>query len=353
MRLDFIVIGQGLAGSLLGYELIKAGKKILIIDEDRASTSSKIAAGIIMPITGRRIVKTWKADILIPFAKNIYNDIESALEAKFFFDLPAIEIFTSTKNRNDWSAKSVEVGFEKYISEEIHPDILKNNFNAQYGAITINRSGFLDISRLIESFKKYFKSRNIFESCKFSFYDLKINPDAVEWKNISASKIIFCEGASAVNNPYFKYLPFLPAKGEILEIYAPELIQDCIINKGMFILPLGNHHFKAGSTYEWDFKNDQPSAMGKKQIESFLKKLLRVKYEIIHHDAAIRPAVQDRRPFIGLHPHYSAIGIFNGLGTKGVMLAPYFANQFADFLERKSGIEPEADISRYTLNWNN
>jgi glycine oxidase len=347
MRFDFILVGQGLAGCLLGYGLIKAGKKILIIDEDRTSTSSKIAAGIVMPITGRRIVKTWKADVLSPYAKNFYAEAETLLGEKLFFDLPALEVFTSVKNRNDWLARSAEPEFEKYIGNEIHNDILKNNFNAEHGAITLNHSGFLNISRLIELFKSYLKNKNMFEACKFSFDDLKIHHDAVEWKHISASKIIFCEGAAAINNPFFKHLPFLPAKGEILDIYSAELIQDYIINNGMFILPVGNHFFKAGSTYQWDFKNDQPSTAGKKQIEFFLKKFLKVNYEITGHYAAIRPTVKDRRPYIGLHPVHSAIGIFNGLGTKGVMIAPYFATQFADFLANKTGIDPEADINRY------
>src|SRR6185295_18880304 len=110
----------------------------------------------------------------------------------------------------------------------------------------------------------------------FSYDDLKINKDIVQWKNIFASKIIFCEGAAALNNPFFKQLPFLPVKGEILEIYSEDLPKDYIINHSMFILPLGNHLFKAGSTYQWDFKNDEPSGEGRKQIKAFLKTFLKV-----------------------------------------------------------------------------
>ncbi|MEO5570827.1 MAG: FAD-dependent oxidoreductase [Bacteroidia bacterium] len=348
-HVDFIIVGQGLAGALLAYELLKAGKKILVIDEDKTFTSSKIAAGIIVPITGRRMVKTWKADTLIPFAKKIYHELETEFNEKIFYDLLLLELFSSSKNRNDWVARSAEQGFEKYINEEIHADFLKNNFNVAFGAITINQSGFLNISKLLDLFKKYFKNKNILEAAVFSIDDLKIEKERVEWKNFTATKIIFCEGFSATGNPFFSHLPFLPAKGEILEIYSEELSQDYIINHGMFILPLGNHHFKAGSTYQWDFKNVEPSVEGKKQIDLFLKKILKVDYEITNHYAAIRPTVQDRRPFIGLHPENPSVGIFNGLGTKGVMLAPFFAKQFVDFLEGKTIIDPEADIKRYHL----
>jgi len=348
MEFDFIIVGQGLAGSLLAYELLKPGKKVLIIDEEKKITSSKIAAGIIHPVTGRRIVKTWKADILIPFAKSYYSGLESFFKEKLFYDLPILEIFSSAKNRNDWLSRSTERGYEKYIGEEIHPGKLKNCFDAEHGGIAIHQSGYLNIGNLLEAFKKYFQSKNVSYINEFSFEDIQIKSDHVEWKNIRAEKIIFCEGAGAVNNPFFRYLPFLPAKGEILEIYAEELLQDFIINQGMFILPAGNHHFKAGSTYQWDFKDAQPSSDGKKQIESFLKKFLKVPYQITDHSAAVRPTVQDRRPMIGLHPEHRTIGIFNGLGTKGVMLAPYYAKQFADFLNNKVELDKEVNIVKFT-----
>lgn len=349
MDFDFIIVGQGLAGSLLGYEFLKAEKKTLIIDEDKTISSSKIAAGIIHPITGRRIVKTWKADTLIPFAKKVYSELEAKFAETFFFDLPVIEVFTSVKNRNDWLARSGEDGYQKYIGKEIQQSVLNLYFNSDFGGISIYQSGFLKVNIFLDFFKKYFQSKNILTLDNFSFEDLKVEKDFVLWKNISAAKIILCEGANAVNNHFFKHLPFLPAKGEILEIYSEELSQDYIINHGMFILPIGNHCFKVGSTYEWDFKNSEPSSDGKNQLESFLKKFLKARYEITGHYAAIRPTVQDRRPIIGLHPEHSSVGIFNGLGTKGVMLAPYFANQFAEFLIGKSGIDDEVNLKRFKV----
>ncbi len=349
MDFDFIIVGQGLAGSLLANALLKSGKKTLIIDEDKTISSSKIAAGIVHPVTGRRIVKTWKADVLIPFAKGAYDEIGTMLNEKLFYDLPHIEVFTSVKNRNDWVARSGEDGYQKYIGEEIQQNVLNLYFNSDFGGISIYQSGFLKINAFLDAFKKYFQSKNILTTDSFSFEDLSLEKEFVLWKNISASKIIFCEGANAVNNPFFKHLPFLPAKGELLEIYSEELSQDYIINHGMFILPTGNHCFKVGSTYEWNFKNIEPSTEGKSQLESFLKKFLKVNYEITGHYAAIRPTVQDRRPIVGLHPEYSSLGIFNGLGTKGVMLAPYYAKQFADFLTKDSEIDDEVNLKRFSV----
>ncbi|HKR04058.1 MAG TPA: FAD-dependent oxidoreductase [Bacteroidia bacterium] len=349
MNFDFIIVGQGIAGSLLGYELIKAGKKILILDIELAENSSKTGAGIMHPVTGRRMVKQWKADTLIPFAKNKYRELEKELGNKLFYEVPILEIYTSVKNRNDWAARSSEQGLEEYLGEEIRAGMLQKYFKADAGGILIKGSGYVDMEELVMSLQNYFQSKNAYSRGIVTSDQLIFEDGLIKRGKHTASKIIFCEGYGVKHNSFFSKLPFLPVKGEILEIFSEELPQDYIVNREMYILPTGNHHFKAGATYEWDFENDIASEKGKKQIDTFLKKFLNVKYEITEHRAAIRPSTQDRRPYIGLHPVYPHIGIFNGLGTKGAMLAPYFAKQFADFLIHSGEIENEVNVNRITM----
>src|SRR5215216_4051699 len=73
MEFDYIIIGQGICGTFLSWNLLKAGKKILVIDESQQFSSSKVASGIINPVTGRRVVTTWMIDKLLPFAWNAYT----------------------------------------------------------------------------------------------------------------------------------------------------------------------------------------------------------------------------------------------------------------------------------------
>ena len=87
---------------------------------------------------------------------------------------------------------------------------------------------------------------------------------------------------------------------------------------------------------------------GKTELVDKLKKVLKIPFEIVNHQAGIRPTVNDRRPLIGLHPKHPTLAIFNGLGTKGVMLAPYFAQQFYSFLEENNVLEQEVDIKRFS-----
>ncbi|MGB1041240.1 MAG: NAD(P)/FAD-dependent oxidoreductase, partial [Flavobacteriales bacterium] len=147
-------------------------------------------------------------------------------------------------------------------------------------------------------------------------------------------------------NPYFNYLPLVPTKGELMTIKAEGLEVDKILNKGFFCLPLGNNLFRVGATYNWKNLTYETSEEGEKDLITKIESLLTCDYKIIDHKAGIRPTVRDRRPLIGVHREYEKIGLFNGLGTKGVLIAPWLANHFADFLEGKSELSPEYDLQR-------
>jgi glycine/D-amino acid oxidase-like deaminating enzyme len=346
---DFIIVGQGIAGSLLAYELIKAKRVVLIVDAAEDGTCSHTGAGIMHPVTGRRLVKQWKADTLIPFAKNKYCELESETGKDFFYELPILEMYTSIKNRNDWAGRSCEQGFADYLGEEIDAAALQKYFNTDSGGILINGSGYVDMHKMLDAMREYFREQKAYRQTSYVEGDAVSEEGFVRWKDTVAPKIIYCTGRNVMDSKYFKHLPFIPAKGEILDIYSEELPQDYIVNREMYILPVCDHHFRVGATYEWDFANDLPTESAREKIEEFLKKFLKVKYEITGHKASIRPATQDRRPFIGMHPEYPEVGVFSGLGTKGAMLAPYYAKQFANFLVTGKRIDEEVSVERFEV----
>jgi glycine/D-amino acid oxidase-like deaminating enzyme len=179
---------------------------------------------------------------------------------------------------------------------------------------------------------------------------LKVNEKSVSYKEFSAEKIIFCEGAKSRQNPWFPDADYRPTKGEVLIIKLPpgqEIPPGLIINKGVFILPLGNGTYKAGATFDWDDMTTVPTVKAREELLGKLQKVLDVPFEVMDQQAGIRPTMNDRRPIIGLHPEHRALGIFNGLGTKGVMIAPYFAVHFAGYLEGRHSLDPEVDVVRF------
>ena len=177
---------------------------------------------------------------------------------------------------------------------------------------------------------------------------LKISADSIEYKNITAKQIIFCDGVQSYQNPYFNKLPFAPNKGEMLIVEIPGLSNDYLYKKGMTLAPLtGKDIFWLGSNYLWEFDNENTSDIFYKQADAILKSWLKVPYKIVDHKVSIRPATLERRPFAGFHPAYPSLGILNGMGTNGCSLAPYFAKQLADNIVYKKPISPEANIARF------
>jgi glycine oxidase len=346
-KYDFLIVGQGLAGSMLYWSLQKNDKKILVIDQFNSTSSSNIAPGIIHPITGRRMVKTWMADQLIPFAEKTYYDLEIKLKEKFYTPLNILELVQSVKEQNDWSMKSSSDEMKQYFSNEKTEDLYPGLLEGHPKKISITKSGWLNISGMIRATRKKLINEKSLLAERFEFDALSVHPDHVVYKNIHADKIIFCEGYEATRNPFWKQLPFLPAKGEVLTIRSEKMILNHILTRTIGILPIGEHCFKIGSTYSWDEQDDVPTEKAKEKLLSQLNKIIRVPYKVTDHKAAVRPTVKDRRPFIGLHPKHAAIGIFNGLGTKGVLLAPFFANHFSEHLQQGTELMKEVDVNRF------
>lgn len=341
---EFIILGQGIAGSVLALELIKRGKSIIVIDDASLSTSSRVAAGIWNPVVFKRLTKSWMIDELTPCLNEFYSSAEKTLGVKFLEERKIAKLFTEEQEINLWKKKVVE-DMSAYLSEEI----LEMNEPITSKYAIVKQAGNLDTVAFLNATTQYLKEKDSYLDEVFNHNELKINSSGVSYKNINATEIIFCEGHLVKNNPLFNYIPFKPAKGDVLTISCKQLNIDFILNKGMFIMPLGNHLFKCGATYNWQDLTDIPNPVGKEELTTKLKKIIPYEFEVIKHEAGVRPSVIDRRPVLGTHPAHSHLKIFNGLGTKAVMLAPFFAKQLCDYLIEGKELNVEVDVKRFLI----
>jgi glycine/D-amino acid oxidase-like deaminating enzyme len=183
---------------------------------------------------------------------------------------------------------------------------------------------------------------------KFDASHLQTEDGYIAYQNITAQKIIFCDGTDGVNNSWFQLLPYAPNKGEALIIECNELTNQHIFKKAFLLAPLPEDNiYWVGSNYQWEFDNENPSQQFYEQATSVLNGWLKKPYKVLDHKAAIRPATLERRPFVGFHPQFENIGILNGMGTKGTSLAPFFAHQLTQQLVYNFPIAPEADVRRF------
>jgi glycine oxidase len=346
MEFDFLIIGQGLAGTSLALELMNRGKKVMVLASAHQPCASQIAAGLYNPVTGNRLVKTWKADSLFEWVEPFYQALEQQLGASFLHPLGIYRPFTSIDEQNDWMARSADPKFQPYIKAIATKPHSSQLFHDYHGGIHLSKAGYVDTTAFLQASKKYLANKGCFTEELFHEDNLLVDSSGISYKGLKAKRIVLAQGIGAQQGKLFSWLPFHELKGEILEV-ATTLPSDTIFNRGCFMLPADDGRWKVGSTYNWRQPDYVPTESGKNEILEKLNHLYKGRVEVVGHLAGIRPSTRDRRPFLGQHPTYENIHIFNGLGTKGVSLSPFFARQMADFLVDRKPLDREVDIERY------
>lgn len=347
MQVDILIIGQGISGTWLSYYLEKENKSFLVIDNNNPKAPSRLAAGIINPVTGRRHVETWMIDELLPITWNVYTQLGKELGIKGISQKNVVDFFPSPQMRLSFQHRVDENA--PYVSMDESNTEFSNHFNYEFGYGEIVPVYTAHLETIIPAWRTYLKSKNFLLEENFDLSLLNVSAERIEYNGITTEKIIFCDGIACSNNPYFKNLPFAGNKGEALLLDIPQLPADHIYKKGMMLVPLATPgHWWMGSAYQWDFDDIEPTAAFREKAEQILKQWLKLPYTITGHIASNRPATLERRPFVGLHPQHPSVGILNGMGTKGCSLSPFFAKQLVEHLVYNKPIIPEADVKRFT-----
>lgn len=346
MKIDFIIVGHGLASVAVVEHLKKYSKSFLVFSDENPNSSSRVAAGLYNPITGRKMKQTWKAEDLFPYLEEFYGKLENSLTSNFLYKKDIYRPFLSLEDQNDWIAKTNKG--ELFIKNTYTTSHFSDFINDKYGGIVLNKSGFLDVKKMLESHKNKLIENQQFIHERVDFNKIDVRSDSIYYGNIISKNIIFCDGPLS-QNPFFSWVPTAPVKGEILHIQTEKpLPEEVIFNRGVFIVKSSHHDFyRVGATYEWKNLDYEPTDKARNQLTDKLDDLLNIKYEIIEQVTGIRPASKDRRPLIGNHPDLKNVFLFNGLGTKGVSLAPFFANEFIESIINLKKLNDEVNISRY------
>ena len=344
MQYDFLIVGQGIAGTTLAMELIAQGASVIVIDAYNKSSSSQVAAGLFNPIAFRRVALGWKANECLKEVQRFYSGQEELTETHLFYPKDILRIHGSAEEVDIWNKRMQDPEFAGLLGDTIHEQ--DSPFYYQpLGVSKVLGGGFVDTRTWLSAVRRIFLTRNILREEHFEIHRLEILSDGIQYKEIRANKVIFCEGADALQNPWFGHLPFNLAKGDVILIHAPGLPPE-IFNGSIYGIPLGDGVFRVGSTYEWEFSDALPSQERAQELEEKLMNLIRVPFKIIGHEAGIRPTVKDRRPFLGTHPDIKSLAIFNGLGTKGVLLAPLLSKEMALHLIHGTELSDDVNIAR-------
>lgn len=347
MEVDYLIVGQGLAGSLLGWLLLNEKCRILIVDTGR-SNASRVAAGLINPVTGMRLIKTDRVETLLPDAIDLYQRLEGIFRQPFYRQLPMLRLLHSSDESQQVQRRCRDSAYSAYLGPIIPREQIDSRLTAPFGAVLQKQTGYLSTVPLLDCLKKYFIADGSYLQCRFDYQQLHIDNQLIRWRQYRAKNIVFCEGYRCRDNPWFSWLPMQPVKGEILTLETEETLPETMINSGNWLIPLDAHQFRTGATFDRTRLDELPTGAGRQQLLEALAAFCPFvqKPRIIAQQAGVRPCTRDKKPFLGSHPQYPHLYIFNGFGAKGSLQIPYYARRFRDFLLSARPLPASASIQR-------
>ena len=323
---DILIIGQGVAGTCLAWTAIQHNLTFDIYDYQSSKNTSSVSSGIVNPLTGPKFVKSWKVDEFMKTSKELYTYISDELGENLIDHNNLWRHLPDAFAENIWNSRLLDENYDYLIDDRSDGDIKKyfknsKSFKCIKSSFRIRCNPLIALSKSL-----WLKSDNYIES-KVDFDQLIFGKQNVQYKHKRYKFCVVCLGHYGVHNSLFESPDYRPVKGEILIVEIEDFYQEAMVKFDKFILPLGNNLFWIGSNYQFDYRDEMPDKSQISSLIEFLDNVVCRPYRIVDHWSGIRPATRFRRPFIGYHHHYKRAILFNGLGTKGVSMAPYFSRK--------------------------
>jgi glycine oxidase len=346
---NVVIVGQGLAGTAVAWWLRWSGRSFMIIDAEPAVTASRVAAGLLTPITGQRLVVSWEWSRLWDVAVRFYRQVEATLHTPVFHILPMVRRLVTDEELTRYEHQRLTPDFAALADPMVTPALSEADFHPVPGGFTMPRGGRLDVVRYLDMSREFFRQQDCYQTGQLDLArELIVEPDCVSLPRfqLEAQQVVFCQGVSLPQNPWFHAVDLKPAVGELLTVHIPGLNESRVIHQTGWLLPLGNDQFRVGATYRWDHLVDQPSAAGRAELEQSLQQMLRRPYTVVDHQGAVRPIHRNQYPILGRHPQYPALACLNGLGSKGALQGPEAARQLVELLNGRNVVDREFDLAR-------
>ena len=323
MRAPLLIVGQGLAGTLLGHACERAGIAFDIVDAGHAGAASRVGAGIINPITGQRIVKSWGIDALRPLAWETYRELETMLGVPLVREMRVRRLFRDASEQRIFTEKTARGELAPYASAGDDEGFWID------GAMRVNTAMLITAmrSRWLQSGRLREVRMGIAEA--LAQYEM----------------VIACTGAEDDGGRAWAGVPCARATGEILRVAVGGLAPDVILNRGHWVLPTALGEARIGATYA---RGEPDAQAARADLERSAEELLGgLRFAVIAQESGVRVTARDRRPLASRDPGEPRLGIINGLGSKGALLAPWLARQGARHLAEGAAFDPAVTIGRF------
>jgi len=336
---DVIIIGQGLAGTVLSITLQQRGKRVVVFDVPRAGRASEVAAGLVNPVALRRTVLTWRASEMLAIAGAFYRDLGLEYDQPFWHPMPLVAIFPTAQEAGIWQLRTKDPETARFVRMDTAAHQVLDALPQPYGRGVIDRCAWVDVKGMLIAHRAILSAEGSLREVRVDAADIMRYADGMGVQDCSAPVLVHCGG------PFASVPGLVPVKGEGLTVRIPGLDLDRILHRGVFLLPVGDEVYRVGATFAWDDVWSGPSEEARRYLLDRTERLVEREVEVLDHWCGVRPASKDRRPVLGgIGPHEL---VFNGLGSRGVALAPWCAQHLCDHVFDGKALDEEVRVERF------
>lgn len=339
---DVLVLGHGLAGAAFVEECRRRGLRVAVFAQQRAGEASRVAAGVVNPVVLRRIVPSWRAHEMLLAVEPFYRAVEQQEEVRFWHPLPMAEVFPNEQMVKQWHARQADADLADLIRTGVVAGSPSPGIVAPHGHGAVLQCAWLDVATYLTAQRSRLEDAQDLIATDVHEADIITEKEGVRIHDRSAPLLVRCEG------PFAQLPGLVPVKGETLVVRIPGLGLKSMVHRGIFILPLGDDRYRIGATFKWENVHEGLTEEARRWLLERLSALLEPEWfsglEVLTHEVGIRPAAKDRRPILGRIAKHQAV--LNGLGSRGVLLAPWSARHLAAHLFDGASLDPEVDVAR-------
>jgi len=347
---DFIILGQGLAGSLLAWRLLHAKQKVLVIDDGHRTASSRVAAGLINPLAGMRFNAAPETAAWLTSLHTTYDEISRSLQTRpYLHQIPMQRLLRSEEQRRFLERQQANPAVSAYLGRILQPDGFEPGIKAPFGGFEQHATAYVDLPRLLDDLSAWLDERDARLQTVLRYAEVEPGTNGIQLGSHRARHMVCCEGYRMQENPWFGDLPLQPDKGELLRLESPRRLCRHMINGAHWLVPLVEGGYRFGSTHEHHRIDNSATASGREALLQGLKSLLDDcdGITIREHVAGVRPATRDRMPLIGTHAERAHLHLFNGFGARGALTIPWYSERMQAYLLEQHPLPQAADIRRY------